>query len=85
MGQNLMGAANAQAAGTVGSANAWSGALGSLTQTGTQYGMLAAMGLIPGLNSPGGTPYFDYGSEGTPGVGSVANSGTENLPIYVTG
>jgi len=40
--QNLIGGGNAAAAGTVGAANAWSNALGSLGSTASQFGALSA-------------------------------------------
>ena len=62
VGQNYLGAANAQAAGQVGSANAWNQALG---QTGSMYmqnQMLNQLGqnqLMAGLQTPGGiAKYF---------------------------
>lgn len=46
MGSNMIGAGNAAAAGQMGVANAFSGALGSAANYAGQYGMLGALGLL---------------------------------------
>lgn len=71
--QNIIGAGAAQAAGTIGQANAWQNTLGSLTQLGTLYGMGAFSGGTPNyaLNAPaGGTMAYTPGGYGGTGMGS---------------
>lgn len=64
--QNIVNAGAAQAAGTIGQANAWTNALGGITQLGTMYGMGA-------FNSGGGTP--NYALNAPPGGNLAYTSG----------
>lgn len=50
MANSMSGGANAAAAGTVGQANAFSGALGSMGNYAGQYGVMSQMGLLNGGN-----------------------------------
>lgn len=66
----------AKAAGTIGSANAWSGALGGIGSAASNYGLLSEMN---GNNAFGAGIYGSPGSAGTPGQ---AAGGIYSSPLF---
>lgn len=71
VGNNMMGAANAQAAGQIGQANAWSGALSGAGNSWMNYSLMNRM--MPQQPSPGGG-----GTGSPPGIPSSAYSGIDS-------
>ena len=82
VGENMMGAANAQAAGTVGVANALSGGVSGISNGLYQQQLLSKLGGIGGPSGIGVTPgatsanNFDAGTYSMPDMGSQFNGGT---------